>query len=58
MHHKFLYKRFHKWHHEWVSPIAPAAIYTHPLEHTLIGIAGPSLGLLLSRPPIPVFWVW
>jgi sterol desaturase/sphingolipid hydroxylase (fatty acid hydroxylase superfamily) len=58
LHHKYLYKRIHKWHHEWVQPIAAASLYSHPLEHILTGSIGPSCGLLLTNPPAPVAWLW
>ena len=38
LHHKAIYKYIHKMHHEWVSPIAAVAIYSHPVEHLLAGL--------------------
>src|SRR5699024_9473773 len=33
LHYPPIYRRYHKQHHEWQSPIAIMAMYCHPVEH-------------------------
>jgi len=35
LHYKIFYRYIHKIHHEYIIPIAPCALYAHPLEHIL-----------------------
>jgi sterol desaturase/sphingolipid hydroxylase (fatty acid hydroxylase superfamily) len=46
LHTPFLYKRIHKVHHEYYNTIAPACIYTHPVE-LVIGNIFPMMSALL-----------
>lgn len=57
MHHKWMYKRFHKMHHEWASPVALTAIYCHPLEH-ITNLVGPALGPMLMQSHLATAWLW
>ena len=42
-HHRYLYSRIHKIHHEWTAPVSIVSIYCHPLEHFFVNLL-PILG--------------
>jgi len=58
LHSRLLYRRVHKWHHEWTSPIAIAAIYAHPLEYMLSNIGPLLLGVLVMGSHMATTWLW
>ncbi|XP_058460580.1 fatty acid hydroxylase domain-containing protein 2-like [Malaya genurostris] len=57
-HSKYLYKSFHKKHHEWTSPVALAAVYSHPLEHVICSMIPLYLGVWLTKAHLISAWVW
>jgi fatty acid hydroxylase domain-containing protein 2 len=48
LHHRLIYKYFHKMHHEWTAPIAVMAVYCHPVEHVLCNFL-PMMGSVILR---------
>uniref|UniRef100_T1JK58 Fatty acid hydroxylase domain-containing protein n=1 Tax=Strigamia maritima TaxID=126957 RepID=T1JK58_STRMM len=58
LHHPRVYKRIHKKHHEWISPIAITAIYCHPIEHILSNLLPPLLGPLVMGSHTATYWLW
>jgi sterol desaturase/sphingolipid hydroxylase (fatty acid hydroxylase superfamily) len=43
----YLYKYFHKIHHEWPSPVAVAAHYNHFIEHLFLNIFAPAISIII-----------
>lgn len=58
LHSSILYKRVHKQHHEFHSPIALAAAYAHPLEFLVGNVISVAAGALIFRAHLFSFWVW
>ncbi|KAF4523703.1 hypothetical protein B566_EDAN011567 [Ephemera danica] len=58
LHHPRIYKRIHKIHHEWTSPIALGAIYCHPIEHVFSNLLPQIVGLSLMRSHVLTSWLW
>lgn len=58
LHSKLLYKRVHKMHHEWVSPIALSPSYCHPLEHIMGKIIPTAAGTVVMQSHTSVVWIW
>ncbi|MCL4117038.1 UNVERIFIED_CONTAM: hypothetical protein GTU68_062064 [Idotea baltica] len=57
-HHRLLYKRYHKLHHEWQSPIALTAIYSHPFEHIFSNLLPIFAGPMIMGSHVATFWLW
>jgi sterol desaturase/sphingolipid hydroxylase (fatty acid hydroxylase superfamily) len=47
LHTPFLYKNFHKIHHEYNTSVSIASVYAHPIEYTLGNIMPCSYGFLI-----------
>lgn len=52
------YRRFHKKHHQWTTPIALSAIYCHPVEHLVINLFPSILGPLLMHSHDLTIYTW
>lgn len=52
LHHKSIYKFFHKIHHGWTAPVAAVSVYCHPLEHLLCNVL-PLCGFIILRTDLP-----
>lgn len=58
MHHKSLYKYFHKMHHEWTAPIGIVCIYAHPVEHCISNLLPIIAGPVIMGSHLATAWMW
>jgi len=54
---KYLYKWIHKYHHQWHNPIALSATDSHPIEHAFANTLSLSLGIIIVRCNVILFWM-
>lgn len=55
---KTLYVHIHEQHHEYDPPIAPAALYSHPIEHLCINLSSTIFPMFIVRASLPVALLW
>ncbi|KAM7350130.1 fatty acid hydroxylase domain-containing protein 2-like [Cochliomyia hominivorax] len=58
LHHRSIYKYFHKKHHEWTAPIAAMTFYCHPVEHILSNFGPIAFLTGLLRVHVVVCWTF
>ncbi|XP_070490233.1 fatty acid hydroxylase domain-containing protein 2-like [Chironomus tepperi] len=57
LHHKRLYKHFHKIHHEYKSTIAVSVLYSHPIEHIFAHLIPIALSIIIMRCHFATAWI-
>jgi methylsterol monooxygenase len=57
-HYGSLYKRFHKKHHEWKSPVGLTCVYCHPVEHIVCNLLPGVIGPLVCGSHICTMYLW
>lgn len=57
-HHRTLYRRFHKQHHEFTAPYALAALHAHPVEFLLSDLVPFTAAVVPLRPHVFFVYQW
>ncbi|ESN99625.1 hypothetical protein HELRODRAFT_185820 [Helobdella robusta] len=57
-HAPFFYRRIHKIHHEWVSPVGVTSIYAHPIEHIFANMLPIIMGPIVMKSHIATAIMW
>jgi len=58
LHIPFLYRKIHKMHHLFSSPVGAACEYAHPLEHIFVNVLPLMCGPLLMGSHLSLMWFW
>ncbi|OGM49398.1 sterol desaturase [Aspergillus bombycis] len=58
LHWPWLYRRFHKQHHLFTTPVAVASLYCHPVEHVVSNILPVAIPAHLLRIHVVTFWLF
>ena len=55
---KTLYTYVHEQHHAYDPPIAPAALYSHPIEHLCINLTSTIFPMFIVKASLPLAILW
>ncbi|KAH8704086.1 sterol desaturase [Talaromyces proteolyticus] len=58
LHHRLIFRYFHKQHHQFTTPVALASEYCHPVEHIMSNILPIIIPPTLLRVHIVTFWLF